>query len=58
MAKGIEFLEGPNTVEDGPLAGFNWIYFNTPWGQSLEIASFSSLGYEKDTPQRLWRAKS
>jgi hypothetical protein len=23
----------------------------------LEIASFSSLGYEKDTPQRLWRAK-
>ena len=57
-AKGIEFLEGPNTVEEGPLAGFNWIYLNTPWGQSLEIASFSSLGYEKNTPQRLWRAKA
>jgi catechol 2,3-dioxygenase-like lactoylglutathione lyase family enzyme len=52
-AKGIEFLEGPNTVEEGPLAGFNWIYLNTPWGQTLEIASFSSLGYEKSTPQRL-----
>ena len=56
-AQGIEFLEGPNTVTEGPLAGFNWIYFNAPWGQSLEIASFSSLGYEKDTPERLWRAK-
>ena len=54
---GIELLEGPTTVEDGPLAGFSWIYLNTPWGQSLEIASFSSLGYEKNTPKRLWRAK-
>ena len=57
-AQGIDLLEGPNTVEEGPLAGFNWIYFTAPWGQSLEIASFKSLGYEKDTPHRLWRAKS
>ena len=57
-AQGIEFLEGPNIIEEGPLAGFSWIYFNAPWGQTLEIASFSSLGYEKDTPRRLWRAKS
>ena len=56
-ALGIEFLEGPNTVQDGPLAGFSWIYFVAPWGQSLEIASFDSLGYEKGTPHRLWRAK-
>ena len=56
-AQGIEFLDGPNTVEEGPLAGFNWIYFEAPWGQMMEIASFSSLGYEMDTPQRLWRAK-
>ena len=56
-AQGIEFLDGPNTVEEGPLAGFNWIYFYAPWGQSLEIASFSSLGYEKTTPHRLWRAR-
>ena len=56
-ATGIEFLEGPNTVEDGPLAGFSWIYFASPWGQMLEIASFDSLGYEKDTALRTWRAK-
>ncbi|NBE06961.1 VOC family protein [Paragemmobacter ruber] len=56
-AEGVEFLDGPNTVTEGPLAGFNWIYFNAPWGQSLEIASFTSLGYEKDTGERIWRAK-
>ena len=24
-AAGIEFLDGPNTVTEGPLSGFNWI---------------------------------
>jgi catechol 2,3-dioxygenase-like lactoylglutathione lyase family enzyme len=56
-AQGVEMLEGPNTVEEGPLAGFKWVYFRAPWGQVLEIASFDKLGYEKDTAVRLWRAK-
>jgi catechol 2,3-dioxygenase-like lactoylglutathione lyase family enzyme len=56
-AMGVEMLDGPNKVEAGPLAGFNWIYFRAPWGQILEIASFDKLGYEKDSPHRLWRAK-
>lgn len=56
-AQGIDLLEGPNTVAEGPLTGFSWIYFNAPWGQPLEIASFKSLGYEKETQMRLWRAK-
>ena len=56
-AQGIEFLEGPNTVGEGPLAGFSWIYFESPWGQMLEIASFDKLGYEKNTTVRAWRAK-
>ena len=56
-AQGIEMLEGPNLVTEGPLEGFHWIYFNAPWGQSLEIASFDKLGYEKTTKRRLWRAK-
>jgi catechol 2,3-dioxygenase-like lactoylglutathione lyase family enzyme len=55
-AQGIELLEGPNTVDAGPLEGFSWIYFEAPWGQMLEIASFDKLGYEKDSKQRLWRA--
>lgn len=56
-AMGIEMLDGPNKVEAGPLAGFNWIYFRAPWGQILEIASFDKLGYEENSPHRLWRAK-
>jgi catechol 2,3-dioxygenase-like lactoylglutathione lyase family enzyme len=55
--QGVEMLDGPNMVEDGPLAGFNWIYFRAPWGQILEVASFDKLGYEKTSPHRLWRAK-
>ena len=57
QANGIELMEGPNTVEEGPLAGFSWVYFNTPWGHCLEIASFKNLGYEEDTKHRLWRSE-
>lgn len=57
-ALGVEMLEGPNTVDAGPLAGFSWVYFRAPWGQVLEIASFDTLGYEKESPHRLWRAKT
>lgn len=55
-AQGVKLLEGPNTVGAGPLEGFSWIYFEAPWGQMFEIASFDKLGYEKDTKHRLWRA--
>lgn len=57
-AQGVEMLDGPNRVEDGPLAGFDWIYFRAPWGQILEVASFDKLGYEANSPHRLWRAKA
>lgn len=58
-AMGIDMLDGPNRVEAGPLAGFDWIYFRAPWGLMLEVASFDKLGYEDEdaTPHRLWRAK-
>jgi catechol 2,3-dioxygenase-like lactoylglutathione lyase family enzyme len=56
-AMGVEMLDGPNVVDAGPLEGFKWVYFRAPWGQILEIASFDKLGYEKDSPHRLWRAK-
>jgi catechol 2,3-dioxygenase-like lactoylglutathione lyase family enzyme len=54
---GVEMLEGPNTVESGPLEGFHWVYFRSPWGQVLEIASYDKLGYEKDTHHRIWSAR-
>jgi catechol 2,3-dioxygenase-like lactoylglutathione lyase family enzyme len=54
---GVDVLDGPNQVEEGPLAGFNWIYFRAPWGLMLEVASFDRLGYENGSPERLWSAK-
>lgn len=54
---GVDMLDGPNLVETGPLAGFNWIYFRAPWGLVLEVASFDKLGYEEASRHRLWRAK-
>jgi len=54
---GVAMLDGPNLVETGPLAGFNWIYFRAPWGLVLEVASFDKLGYEDGSPHRLWRAR-
>jgi catechol 2,3-dioxygenase-like lactoylglutathione lyase family enzyme len=56
-ALGVDMLDGPNLVEAGPLAGFNWIYFRAPWGLVLEVASFDKLEYEDNSPHRLWRAK-
>lgn len=56
--QGVDMLDGPNFVETGPLAGFNWIYFRSPWGLVLEVASFDRLGYEANSPHRLWRPKN
>jgi catechol 2,3-dioxygenase-like lactoylglutathione lyase family enzyme len=56
-AQGVDMLDGPNLVEDGPLKGFHWIYFRSPWGLILEVASFDKLGYEKTSSHRLWRSK-
>ena len=56
-AEGVEMLDGPTLVDSGPLKGFHWIYFRTPWSMMLEVASFDRLGYEENTPHRLWRAK-
>lgn len=55
---GVDLLDGPTRVEAGPLEGFEWIYFRAPWGLMLEVASFDTLGYERSSPERLWRARA
>ncbi|NEI48018.1 hypothetical protein GR217_09975 [Rhizobium leguminosarum] len=42
-AQGVDMLDGPNLVESGPLRGFNWIYFRSPWGLMLEAAASTGL---------------
>ena len=39
QAKGVEFIGGPEqcVIEEGPLAGWKWIYFKDPDGTNLEF---------------------
>jgi glyoxylase I family protein len=36
-ARGVEFYTDVNVVEDGPLAGWRWVYFSDPDGMALEL---------------------
>ena len=36
-AKGVSFLSRLNVVEEGPLAGWKWVYFKDPDGITLEL---------------------
>ena len=40
-AKGVRFLSDANIVDDGPLAGWRWVYFHDPDGIALELVEFS-----------------
>ena len=38
--KGVKFLSPLNVVDEGPLEGWKWIYFNDPDGITLELVQF------------------
>ncbi len=40
-AKGIRFLSDLNVVDEGPLAGWKWVYFKDPDGITLEIVEYN-----------------
>jgi glyoxylase I family protein len=40
-AKGVEFYTDVNVVDDGPLAGWRWVYFADPDGLSLELVEIA-----------------
>jgi catechol 2,3-dioxygenase-like lactoylglutathione lyase family enzyme len=35
--KGVEFYSDVNVVDEGPLAGWRWVYFSDPDGLALEL---------------------
>src|SRR5689334_18770315 len=45
-AKGVRFYSGVNVVDDGPLAGWRWVYFSDPDGLALELVEVAY--YRKD----------
>ena len=47
-AKGVKILIEPIVNRSGPTAGETWLYFQTPWGSSIELVSYpQGEAYEK-----------
>jgi catechol 2,3-dioxygenase-like lactoylglutathione lyase family enzyme len=44
--KGVEFNSEPNTVDDGPLAGWRWVYFKDPDGHTMELVEVAYVQQE------------
>ncbi len=40
-AKGVQFYTDVNVVDDGPLAGWRWVYFSDPDGLALELVEIA-----------------
>jgi catechol 2,3-dioxygenase-like lactoylglutathione lyase family enzyme len=52
---GVEVLGGPTTVEGQPSEDLRFVYFLTPWGTPMELASWpEGMPYERGTPARLY----
>ena len=45
--KGIEFLTDANTVDDGVLAGWRWVYFHDPDGITVELVEVAYVNTEE-----------
>lgn len=48
-ALGVRFLSEVNVVDDGPLAGWRWVYFTDPDGNALELVE---IAYERPDERR------
>jgi hypothetical protein len=40
-AKGVQFYTDVNVVDEGPLAGWRWVYFSDPDGLALELVEIA-----------------
>ena len=43
--KGVEFLTPLNSVEEGPLKGWKWVYFKDPDGIILELVELDQVPF-------------
>lgn len=59
-SKGVKIIGEPFTMPSGDTAGESWVYFETPWGSKMELASYpNGKGYEKANPKTvLWSPKN
>ena len=49
---------GPVTMTEGPSAGLQWLYFQTPWGQQLELVSYpQGIAAYRERRLDIWRPR-
>ena len=41
QAKGVKFVSELNFIDEGPLAGWKWVYFKDPDGVNLELIEYN-----------------
>jgi catechol 2,3-dioxygenase-like lactoylglutathione lyase family enzyme len=49
LGKGVLFNSEPNTVDDGPLAGWRWVYFRDPDGHTIELVEVAYVDQDTRT---------
>ena len=50
-AKGVQFYSDVNVVDEGPLAGWRWVYFSDPDGLALELVEIAYYLKEERKPR-------
>lgn len=54
-SKEIKIFGEPTYRDSGPSAGQTWVYFQAPWGMTLELVCYpNGKGYEESFSGRLW----
>jgi catechol 2,3-dioxygenase-like lactoylglutathione lyase family enzyme len=48
-AKGVSFVSAPNIVDEGPLAGWRWVYLRDPDGHMLEMVEIAYVHQDERT---------
>ncbi len=55
-AHDVKIQSGPVTMTEGPSAGLQWLYFQAPWGQQLELVSYpGGIAAYKERQLEVWR---
>jgi catechol 2,3-dioxygenase-like lactoylglutathione lyase family enzyme len=55
---GVTVLGEPTLVAGQPNGGLRFVYFRTPWGQSMELVCYDRMDYEATTSARLFDVRS
>lgn len=57
-AHGVKVQGEPTTMSEGPSEGLTWVYFQSPWGMQLELASYpNGMAVTRANPSALWSPK-